>query len=479
MLGKTILNYKIISLIGEGGMGNVYLGEHVSIGRKVAIKVLKSELVKNEQIRTRFKNEASVMAHLQHPNIVNLIDYLETEDGLFLVMEYVDGQEITQLLRSLSQPLAMERARKIMNSILDAFSYAHDAGIIHRDVKPSNILIDSKDNVKILDFGIAKLIGDSQFNLTKTGVQIGTIYYMSPEQVKAKDVDQRTDIYSLGVTFYEIFSGQCPYRGMSSEFEIYSDIVNKELPDLSIAMGPDYKTVWEVIRKATAKEPKDRFQSCIEFKNALNNPSYSFGNNNVSNSRNEVIKGTSAPARRKSKMGVVVLISILAVAVLSVTGYFVYQNYFDRQNIDDSSNSDTNERFDLCECYDLKEQFQSESDAREKVGDEVVDHCIQLFNSATREDKENCNNFQDEEAVYEETEIEEEHYESTYGAWTYDDKAKARQALINGGIEDFEVQNCIIRALEIEYMSFDDADSRDGGDEKEDRLVQIMTNCMN
>ncbi len=269
MIGKQLLNYEIKSLIGEGGMGNVYLGEHVSIGRKVAIKVLLPELASNDEIRNRFKNEASVMAHLQHPGIVALHDYLDQDDGLYLIMEYVEGIEFTDLLKSLTEPLPIDRAKEIMKKVLSAFAYAHKNKIVHRDVKPSNILLTKDDEVKVLDFGIAKLLGDTQFNLTKTGTQVGTVYYMSPEQVQATELDHRSDIYSLGVTFYELLAGFCPYKSMTSEYEIYNKIVRDPLLPLTDTMGAAYNQVWEVIKKATEKEVDRRFQNCDEFIVAL------------------------------------------------------------------------------------------------------------------------------------------------------------------------------------------------------------------
>ena len=269
MIGKTLLHYEIKSLIGKGGMGNVYLGEHTSIGRKVAIKALLPELANNPEIRERFKNEASVMARLQHPGIVLLFDYVDNEDGLFLIMELVNGQEITDLLKKLNEPLSIDRAKAIMINVLEAFDYAHENGIVHRDVKPSNILITPGDQVKVLDFGIAKLVGDAQFNLTKTGTQVGTVYYMSPEQVKAKELDRRSDIYSLGVTFYELLAGFCPYKGTTSEYEVCDKIVREPLLPLTNTMGDEYLDVWKVIEKATQKNVDDRFQTCSELIEAL------------------------------------------------------------------------------------------------------------------------------------------------------------------------------------------------------------------
>jgi len=265
MINQQILNYKIVSLIGEGGMGDVYLGEHVSINRKVAIKVLKPELAKNEEIRNRFKNEAAMLAHLQHPNIVGLIDYVEQEDGLYLIMEYVEGKGLDELIKEQQSPLSIERSLKLMTQVLQAFQYAHENGIVHRDVKPSNILVTPDDRIKVLDFGIAKLLGNKNHQFTRTGTQIGTVYYMSPEQVKGSDLDRRSDIYSLGVTFYEILSGSCPYRIMTTEYEIFDNIVKVPLLPLTETMGSAYSQVWSAIEKATQKDRNDRFSNCEEF----------------------------------------------------------------------------------------------------------------------------------------------------------------------------------------------------------------------
>jgi serine/threonine protein kinase len=314
MINQQIQNYKIISLLGEGGMGDVFLAEHVSIKRKVAIKVLKPELVKNEEIRKRFKNEASMLAHLQHSNIVGLIDYVEQENGLFLIMEYVEGQDLYELVKAQQVPITIERAKKLMTQILEAFKYAHQNGIIHRDVKPSNVLITADDQIKVLDFGIAKLVGDNQHHLTKTGTRIGTVYYMSPEQVKCKELDQRSDIYSLGVTFYELLSGVCPYRGMNTEYEIYDSIVKDSLLPLTTTMGEIYSKVWSVIEKATEKETSHRFQNCEEFILGLNK------DNEVSP------KKTQDPIQEKSNLTKNRIIWIALTLVFVVVIFLLYNN---------------------------------------------------------------------------------------------------------------------------------------------------------
>ncbi|GAB4130747.1 MAG: hypothetical protein Fur0041_00240 [Bacteroidia bacterium] len=269
LIGKQIHHYEIKKLIGEGGMGNVYLAEHMKLGRKVAIKSLHAKLAGNESIRMRFKNEASTMALLQHPAIVALYDYLEEPDGLYLVMEYVDGKPLDEYIKNVSGPIPQERAVKLMKQILEGFAYAHEHGIVHRDIKPSNILLTHDDKTKILDFGIAKILNDADRKLTKTGTQVGTIYYMCPEQVRGEAVDPRSDIYSLGVTFFQMLTGMNPYKDLTTEYEIYSKIVNEPLPKASSIYPGVTKGMEAILEKATAKNPADRYTTCKEFIQAL------------------------------------------------------------------------------------------------------------------------------------------------------------------------------------------------------------------
>jgi len=260
MIGTIIGNYKITSKIGEGGMGNVFLAEHQKLNRKVAIKNLHDVLIKNEEIRKRFQNEAEAMAKLQHENIVNLLDFEENENGLFLIMEYVDGAPLDELLKANSIPA--DQSMEIIKSVLEGLKYAHKKNIIHRDIKPSNILISGEDmSPKILDFGIAKMLGVDN-SMTKTGTQMGTVYFMSPEQVTGKKVDQRSDIYAVGVTLFQLINGSNPYANITTEYEVFNKIVNEELPDLSSKGIP--AGVTEIIAKSTSKNIEDRYQSCQE-----------------------------------------------------------------------------------------------------------------------------------------------------------------------------------------------------------------------
>ena len=268
LIGHTVLDYRVTKLLGEGGMGNVYLAEHQKLGRQVAIKMLHGRLSRNAALRERFKNEASTLAHLQHPNIVALYDYIENEDGLFLVMEYVDGRGLDEYINTVSGPIPQERAVTMFSQILDGFQYAHDQQVVHRDIKPSNVLVNKQGIPKIMDFGIAKILSADK-SLTKTGMQMGTVLYMSPEQVKGEKVDHRSDIYSLGITLFQMVTGQCPYSRDSTEFEVYNQIVNKPLPSPRQVYPGVSKRIERVICRATNKKPSKRFEDCSEFKLVL------------------------------------------------------------------------------------------------------------------------------------------------------------------------------------------------------------------
>ena len=269
MIGKQLLNYEIKSLIGEGGMGNVYLAEDKSINKKAAVKAILPHLAKNQHIRDRFMNELKTMSRLQHENIVNLFDYVVNDDGLYLIMEHVDGVPLDDYLENLGRPLEEDLAIEITKQIVSACNHAHSKGIVHRDIKPGNIMITKDGVVKILDFGIAKIINEEVNKLTKTGLQIGTVYYMAPEQVQGKDVSFQTDIYSIGVTLYQLITGEKPYSDLTNEYQIYEKIVKEDLPDPS-SLRPELSIyIGKVISKATRKSPSDRFKNCDEFLKVL------------------------------------------------------------------------------------------------------------------------------------------------------------------------------------------------------------------
>ena len=265
----SIPNYKIIKTLGEGGMGTVYLAEHELIGRQVAIKSLHSNLTSNEQFILRFRREAKLLASLDHPNIVRLNEYIEHEGRFFLIMEYVDGTELNSYINKVSGAIPENKLVILFSKILDAIAYAHKKGMIHRDLKPSNIIITKDEGVKILDFGIAKLVKENK-ELTKSGVQVGTVRYMSPEQVRAQKVDKLTDIYSLGVILYQMAVGKAPYNNISA-FDTQLKIVNESLPKAQDVYSKVSNKIQSIIDKATQKEKKDRYLNCEDFLEAINN----------------------------------------------------------------------------------------------------------------------------------------------------------------------------------------------------------------
>src|SRR6267378_2179258 len=210
MLGELVEKYKIVGILGRGGMGVVYQGRDSTSGRMVALKMMVTPSPHDEKSLRRFKAEAKALARLQHPNIVSELEVCETEQGLCIVMEYIDGKTLLALMAEQGR-LPISRALQISKQVLRALEHAHQAGIIHRDIKPNNIMLTSDGVVKVADFGLAKLKDASR--ATTTGTTVGTPEYMSPEQLQGKEVDQRTDLWSAGVVLYQMLSGQLPFRG--------------------------------------------------------------------------------------------------------------------------------------------------------------------------------------------------------------------------------------------------------------------------
>jgi len=278
MINTTIGKYKIIRLIGEGGMAAVYEAEHEMLGTKVAIKILNPILSANAQIKERFRNEAKLMASLNHQNITKVIDFDEQPQQLSIIIELLEGEDLNEKIKR-NGPLSEKEIVDVFTQTLSAFQYAHEKGIVHRDIKPSNIFILPDGRVKILDFGIAKLFGQGN-EMTQTGTQMGTPIYMSPEQVKAdKSIDYRSDIYSLGVTMYYAINGKTPYNSETdSQFDIFNKIVYEPLPQIT-----GISKYNNIINKACAKNREERFQSCNDWISEMNNPSSA----NLSNEDNQ------------------------------------------------------------------------------------------------------------------------------------------------------------------------------------------------
>lgn len=273
MIGKEILNYTIVSFVGKGGMGSVYLAEHKYIKQqKVAIKVINADMV-NDFTRTRLQQEAEALARLNHPNIVHFLDYHIDETGnIYLIEEYAEGVSLEKYINEINGLIVEDRICGFFEPILDAMSYAHKMHIVHRDLKPSNIIIMEDGTPKILDFGIATLMRD---DAQEDGLIMGTPSYMSPEQVKGENLDARSDIYSLGVVLYQMLTGAVPYDTTTmSEFEINRHVVEEPLPRLKSYYKYISDAVQKVVDKATQKNKAKRYQNCAEFKKALHHAIY-------------------------------------------------------------------------------------------------------------------------------------------------------------------------------------------------------------
>ena len=256
MIGKTFSHYKILSKLGEGGMGEVYLAEDHKLERKVAIKFLPPHLTIDEECVERFKREAKATAALNHPNIVTIYEIAEENTQTFIVMEYIDGESLRSKIN-----YGFSKLTEILDitiQICDGLSEAHKVDIVHRDIKPENILIDRSGRIKILDFGLAKLEGVSK--LTKETSTLGTIHYMSPEQVQGKEVDHRSDIWSLGIVLYEMLTGIVPFTGDYEQAIMYT-IMNQEPDFESDRSAQIFRPLQAIVQKIIKKNPEERYQS--------------------------------------------------------------------------------------------------------------------------------------------------------------------------------------------------------------------------
>ncbi|MGA7836545.1 MAG: protein kinase, partial [Ignavibacteriaceae bacterium] len=265
MTGETILHYKIIEKLGEGGMGEVFKAQDTKLDRFVALKFLPSSLTTDEEQKARFIQEAKTASAMNHPNICTIysIEEYENKDGskqLFIAMEFVDGETLKDKKDSISEKQKLE----ISVQVAEGLAAAHEKGIVHRDIKPENIMIRKDGIAQVMDFGLAKLYADKNVSrLTKVGTTVGTLGYMSPEQVQGLDVDHRSDIFSFGVILYELFAGESPFKGMH-ETAIMYEIVNVDAPPLSTINHNFDPELDRVILECLEKDKDERCQSAKE-----------------------------------------------------------------------------------------------------------------------------------------------------------------------------------------------------------------------
>lgn len=262
MIGETILHYKILEKLGEGGMGVVYLAEDTKLKRKVAIKFLPKNITVDAEERQRFEIEAQAAASLNHPNITTIHAIEESDEKMFIVMEFIDGMELKEKIKS--GPLSFDETLNVAIQIAKGLSSAHKKGIVHRDIKSANIMIAKDGNAKIMDFGLAKIGRGEQ--VTKAGTTIGTIAYMSPEQATGEEIDHRTDIWSFGVVLYEMLTGEMPFKGDYDQATIYC-ILNEEPKNLN---NPGNNIIQNVVKKTLKKDKGERYNQIDDIITDLN-----------------------------------------------------------------------------------------------------------------------------------------------------------------------------------------------------------------
>ncbi len=316
MIGKKILHYRVLSPLGVGGMAKVFLGEDEKLGRKVAIKMLDPTLLDTPELVERFKKEARFQAGLSHPNIVSVHDYHAEDDLFCIVMDYVEGNPLSRIIKK--GALSAADCVSIMTQTLDGVGYAHERGIVHRDLKPSNVMVQrsgSRPIARVMDFGIAKLENAGP-GLTQDDDLLGSLHYMSPEQIRSTmSVDHLTDIYSLGVALYEMATGKKPFDHKSEARVLTMIQKGKAAPPQNL--NPDVTPrLADAIIKAMDVDPAKRFASCAEFYDAI--------------CEAPPAKPTETPAPapeqtpppKKSRRGIFILLTIiLAAAVAAIVAY--------------------------------------------------------------------------------------------------------------------------------------------------------------
>ena len=267
--GQTLGKYRVLEALGRGGMAQVYRGYHPQLDRHVAIKVLRADLVEHEEFLERFRREAHAVSGLRHPNIVAVFDFDAQDDLYYMVMELLEGDTLRARLnefRIKQERMPLDEIVRILSDILSGLELAHGEGIIHRDIKPANILLTKKGQAVLTDFGIAQMLGSTK--VTATGAMMGTLNYMAPEQGLEGRTDARSDIYSLGIVLYEMLTGYTPFDA-DTPLAILMKHLNDPLPlpsQLDPSLPPSFE---QIVLKALAKNPDDRFQSASEMLTAL------------------------------------------------------------------------------------------------------------------------------------------------------------------------------------------------------------------
>jgi serine/threonine protein kinase len=260
---KRINNIELVQVLNTGGTATVYLGVDLFTGMPVAVKELKANMFKSEYVRNKFLEEANQYLYLEHPNIVRLHDFIITDESHYLVMEYVDGKNLFDYMSTVTGPMPMQNVALLFNEVLSALSYVHEKKLVHLDIKPSNIMLSTNNNVKLVDFGIT--LDKSNQNKEK---MMGSPAYMSPEQILEEEIDHQSDIYSAGIAMYELIMGKLPFQKCETREELFEAIKNNEMPKIQANNLLDQECEVEmnrIFRKATYRDKGLRYQNCEEF----------------------------------------------------------------------------------------------------------------------------------------------------------------------------------------------------------------------
>ncbi len=263
-IGTEVEQYRITKQLGHGGMGDVYKARDLELDRDVAVKCMRPDLVQYDEITARFRTEARTLASVRHPNIATVHRFFEQDNTLFLVMEFIPGKPFDAMLTESVPPV--EQTVAMVQQALNGLGHAHDHKVVHRDIKPANLILDDHGTVKVLDFGIAHIVGES--TLTGTGMMLGTPGYMAPEQLLGEKVDRRTDLYAMGIVLYQMLTGKLPFVG-NSQFEAQQAHFQERPKQLELLSGKVPPALHDAVLHAIAKDGSDRFQSAGEFSAAL------------------------------------------------------------------------------------------------------------------------------------------------------------------------------------------------------------------
>lgn len=315
--GSMVGNYQIISQVGEGGMGLVFKANDTVLDRTVALKILPPNLIQNPELLHRIRTEAYAQARLQHPNIVTLYSVLEVPAGFVLVMEYIEGQTLHQRIRG-QGPLEPADALKIYDQVLQGIAYAHHMGIVHRDLKPDNIYLTRQQEVKIMDFGVAKITDNKE--PTRSRSMVGTLLYISPEQINGRDADQRSDIYTLGIGLFEAVTGRLPFERKTDYSLMHAHIL--ENPPSPRRLKRDLpKELEKTILRAIQKDPDKRYPDAMAFRDALLKQGARYGLETARTDREGGIATfwERARDRRQFRLGGLGFDALLILAVISLS----------------------------------------------------------------------------------------------------------------------------------------------------------------